>query len=116
MQWPLSGAIRMRTVQQHEKNRDRANPRSDQADAKITRSSERLEDQRRPKRVTIETNRSEEEDDPQPPNRGIEQTRANRSGIVAGAFVFQFRDDAFPLFRGKPRRDLRFLCEIEEHD
>src|SRR5690349_21457661 len=97
MEWPFTGAIRIRAVQQHEKNRDRADHRGNQTDAEITRLSERFDDQRRPKRVTIKTNRSEKKDHTQTPNRGIDETGANGDQILARAFARQLGNDALPL-------------------
>lgn len=55
MHRPLVGAIRMRAVQRHKGDRQRANRGQDHADTQITAPRERLDNERRPKRVSIET-------------------------------------------------------------
>jgi hypothetical protein len=73
MEWPLVATIGMRAVQHHANNRHRANRSEDYAYAEIADRCERFDNQRRPKRVSVETNCSQKKDNPKLPDRRIGQ-------------------------------------------
>ena len=70
--------IGMRAVQQHAKNGYRANASKNQADSQIVDPKERLNDQGRPKGITIKSRRNEKEDDTKQPHRAVGQCFQNQ--------------------------------------
>src|SRR5439155_22622995 len=73
VQRALVSVIGMGTVQHHRDDCYSADCTEYQTYAKIAASDERLNNKRRPKRVTIKTNRGAEKDNPKVPNRRIRQ-------------------------------------------
>src|SRR6516164_5768034 len=87
--------------------------------AKIAVSGERLNNERRPKRVTVKSNRSAEKDDTQVPNRRVRQCckDADRKCSVARGPLGR-KSAHQPIFfrRTEPVRCLRSVGQINEHD
>jgi hypothetical protein len=69
----LVSVIGMGTVQHHQDDCYSADSTEYHTNAKVAASGERLNNERRPKRVTVKTNRSEEKDNPKVPNRRVRQ-------------------------------------------
>src|SRR5215475_5120226 len=85
--------------------------------SKVAASRERLNNERRPKRVTVKTNRSEEKDNPQVPNRRVRQCceDADRKGSGTRSLLGRKSADQPILFRRtEPVRCLRPVGKINE--
>ena len=119
MQQALVSVIGMRTVQHHRDDCYSADCTEYQTYDKIAASGERLNNERRPKRVTVKTNRSEEKDNPKMPNRRVRQCckDANRKCSVARSSL-GCKCAHQPIFfrRTEPVRCLRPIGQIDEHD
>src|SRR4249919_3598739 len=86
---------------------------------KIAASSERLNNERCPKRVTVKTNRSEEKDDSKMPNRRVRKCCKDADRNCSMARSSLARKSAHqPIFfrRTEPVRCLRPIGQKNEHD
>src|SRR5215472_13374379 len=119
MQRALVSVIRMRTVQRHRDDRYGADCTEQHAYAEIAASDERLNNERRPKRVTVKTNRCAEKDNPKVPNRRVRQRckDADRKWSVAGSSLRRkFANKPISFCRTEPVRLLRPIGQINKHN
>src|SRR4029077_14167927 len=86
---------------------------------KVAASGKRLHHERRPKRVTVETHRSEEKDNPKLPNRPVGQCckDADRKySLARSSFGSKSAHQPISFRRVEPVRCLGPVGQINEHD